>query len=96
MTTLRTYRTRDQWQSIIDDFSSSALSAPKFCAQHNLPYGSFVKWRQKLLPPSISPLAESSPSSFLDLSSLAGTDAQNRWHITLKLGNGVELVLSQT
>ena len=48
MTTPRTFRSRDQWQSIMVDFSSSGLSAPKYCEQNNLPYGSFAKWRQKL------------------------------------------------
>ena len=95
MTTPRIFRSRDQWQSIIDDFSSSGLSAPKFCEHNNLPYGSFAKWRQKLSPSaqSIEPILPD--HSFLDLSSLASSDPGNNWHITLKLGNGVELVLSQ-
>lgn len=95
MTTPRTVRSRDQWQAIIDDFSSSGLSAPKFCEQHDVPYSSFSKWRQKLLSSSVVSSSENSPASFLDLRSLAGADAKNAWHITLKLGNGVELVLSQ-
>ena len=95
MTTPRTFRSREQWQSIIDDFSTSDLSAPKFCKQNDLPYGSFAKWRQKLLSPSTTSNPESPTASFFDLGSLAGADPKSAWHITLKLGNGVELVLSQ-
>lgn len=95
MTTPRTFRSRDQWQSIVDDFSSSGLSAPKFCEQNDLPYGSFAKWRQKLLSPAAASNSEASQASFLDLSSLPGADSKKSWNIILKLGNGVELVLSQ-
>ncbi len=95
MTTSRTYRTRDQWQTILDDFVASGLSAPQFCKQHNLPYGSFANWRQKLSVSTTTNATEPSPASFLDLSALAGASSENHWHITLKLGNGVELVLSQ-
>jgi hypothetical protein len=91
----RKYRTREQWQSIIDDFDQSTLSAPAYCEQNNIPYGSFAKWRPKLSEQS-GPLAPSSePPAFLDLSALSPTDNAAVWHITLKLGNGVELVLSQ-
>lgn len=96
MTTSRIFRSRDQWQSIIDDFSSSGLSAPKFCEQNNLPYGSFAKWRLKLLPTKKSSARKPSDHSFLDLSLLPSVQEKDaQWHITLKLGNGVELVLSQ-
>ena len=96
MTTSRIFRSREQWQSIIDEFSASDLSAPNFCKQFNVPYGSFAKWRKKLASHSVQSVdPDPSDHSFLDLSSLAGTEANNTWHITLKLGNGVELVLSQ-
>lgn len=93
MTTSRIFRSRDQWQSIIDDFSLSGLSAPKFCEQNDIPYGSFSKWRLKLSPSTLS--SSVSSDTFLDLSSLASADSEKHWNITLKLGNGVELVLSQ-
>jgi putative transposase len=96
MTQQRNYRTAKQWQSIIDDFLSSDLSAPKFCEQHNLPYGSFAKWRLKLLPTATQPDTKTAASSFIDLSTLSPLDNQHDWNITLKLGNGVELVLSQS
>ncbi|MFA7556009.1 MAG: transposase [Spongiibacteraceae bacterium] len=44
----RKYRSREQWQSIIDNFAQSTLSAPAYCEQNNIPYSSFAKWRPKL------------------------------------------------
>lgn len=95
MTTSRIFRSHDQWQSIIDEFSASGLSAPKFCQINKVPYGSFSKWRKKLTAPSHPREPKSSQPSFLDLGSLAPEPNSTQWHITLKLGNGVELVLSQ-
>ncbi len=96
MTKSRTFRSREHWQSIIDDFNTSTLSGPKFCEQHKIPYGSFSKWRQKLSATEPLDKTNSSDASFLDLSSLADSQSDSQWHITLKLGNGVELVLSQS
>lgn len=85
-------RTPEQWQSIINDFSASDLSGAQFCKQKNIQYAGFCKWRQRLLN---NPDAPAEPA-FLDLSALAGNSTSPTWNITLKLGNGVELVLSQS
>lgn len=86
-------RTPAQWQTIVDDFVASGLSGQQFCQQNNIKYASFCKWRQRLLSvPEKTPMNEA--ASFLDLSTLGDGNASS-WHITLKLGNGVELVLSQ-
>ena len=95
--TTRTYRSKEQWQSIMDDFQTSGLSGAQYCSQNNLPYASFAKWRTRLSSncQSVEP-AGSSASSFLDLSGLSSRNpGGDHWNITLKLGNGVELVLSQ-
>lgn len=91
-------RTQAQWRSIIDDFATSDLSGAAFCKQHQIQYASFCKWRQKLLPATNAILPDHpSSNAFIDLASLADANGQqsSAWHITLKLGNGVELVLSQ-
>ena len=73
------------------------LSGVKYCEQNDVPYASFCKWRKKLL----SPLAQESRSAsdFIDLGLLSQQAAQSEhpqpWHIVLKLGNGVELCLTQ-
>lgn len=91
----RKYRSREQWQIIIDDFAHSSLSAPAYCQQNNIPYGSFAKWRPKLSALSNQSERSLASPAFLDLSTLSPADNTAAWHITLKLGNGVELVLSQ-
>lgn len=91
----RKYRSREQWQSIINDFAQSTLSAPAYCQQHDIPYGSFAKWRIRLSARLSQTDPVSAQPSFLDLSELSPADSTAAWHITLKLGNGVELVLSQ-
>ena len=94
MSTSRTYRTRDQWQAILDEFTQTDLSAPKFCQQQQIPYGSFSKWRSKLSAKE-NTQATPGPGPFVDLSALR-PQSSVPWRITLKLGNDVELLLSQT
>ena len=38
-------RSRSQWRTVIEEFARSGLSTKQFCAQHELRYGSFMKWR---------------------------------------------------
>ena len=93
-----TRRTPEQWHAIIDDFSGSDLSGSAYCKQHQIQYASFSKWRQKLRPSTKAvQLVRQTSNSFIDLASLTDQKTQDApaWHITLKLGNGVELVLSQ-
>ncbi|MDH5548007.1 MAG: IS66 family insertion sequence element accessory protein TnpB [Gammaproteobacteria bacterium] len=86
-------RTPAQWQTIVDNFVASGLSGQAFCQQNHIKYASFCKWRQRLLSePKKVPLNNAAP--FLDLATL-GDSHSSSWHITFKLGNGVELVLSQ-
>lgn len=81
-----------QWQAFVEQQATSDLSAPKFCQQQNISYASFIKWRQKFSASSAEAKPSSQTGDFVDLSSLAGSGA---WNITLCLGNGVELRLSQ-
>jgi hypothetical protein len=48
MNQTRKHRSAAQWQSILNDFQVSGLSAPKFCEQNAISYASFAKWRHKL------------------------------------------------
>ncbi len=90
-------KSQAQWQAIIEQYRASELSGLHFCQTHDIAYGSFCKWRQRLLSQTTTPaegdeIASSAP--FIDISAL--TRATERpWHIILKLGNGVELCLSQ-
>ena len=92
-----TRRTSEQWHSIINDFSTSALSGAAYCKQHQIQYASFCKWRQKILPSTNTQQSSTPSKPFIDISAMSHQHVQesSAWHITLKLGNGVELVLSQ-
>ncbi len=90
-------RSPEQWKELIEQYSDSSLSAKKFCDAQGIGYASFCKWRQKLTERSTEEAPQSPKSAnpnFIDLGSLATPDEPN-WHIVLKLGNGVELCLSQ-
>ena len=89
-------RSPEQWKSIIDDFTNNDLSGPQYCQQHNIKYASFCKWRQRFLSRT-SNEEKPNEAGFMDLSTLINTDSdRSSWHITLKLGHGVELVLKQS
>lgn len=86
-------RTVEQWQTIINTFSTSGLSGTQFCKQQDIKYASFSKWRKRLSEAEDT-LKPGLPESFLDISALSNGNS-GHWNITLKLGNGVELILSQ-
>lgn len=95
-TTKSPRRTPEQWQAIVTNFSASGLSAPQFCKQQNIQYASFSKWRQRLSTTNVTQPCggdQHASASFIDVSSLVNENTN--WNITLKLGNGVELILNQ-
>ena len=83
------------WETLIDQYQQSGLSGAQFCRDQQLPYASFCKWRQRILEADDSqPTSAVSEPGFVELNTWP--DAPDRpWRITLKLGNGVELLLSQ-
>ncbi len=91
-----TRRTPEQWLSLIEAQQQSGLSAPRYCDHHELSYASFCKWRQRFAESQThrgeTPVG--ARSDFVDLSDLA-VSSPGRWHITLSLGDGVELTLSR-
>ncbi len=88
----------EQWQNLIDQFHQSGLSGAKFCREYNITYANFCKWRQKLSPHSA--VSDTRQPGFIDLNLLSqsptGQTRTPPWHIVLKLGDGIELCLSQT
>lgn len=44
----RIRRSPEQWRAIFTQFESSGLSAPVFCQQQNIAYGTFQRWRQQM------------------------------------------------
>jgi putative transposase len=86
-------RNGEQWQRIVDNWSISGLSAPKYCKQHQLSYAAFSNWRRHFSNTDTTAQHHRS-GEFLNLSSLSEPIASG-WHITLKLGGNIELVLSR-
>lgn len=89
-------RTPEQWHALIHEFKQSGMSGQQFCSEHDVGYASFCQWRRRVENQSTTDVP-----TFIDLGTLGeagmptSTDAASPWHIVLKLGNGVELCLSQ-
>ena len=92
----RPRQTPEQIQSLVTQFHQSELSSAVFCKKHGLAYSSFYKWCKKYsvsAPASVN--RSSPPTQFIDLQAMAAPH-HGAWNIVLRLGNGVELLLSQT
>ena len=88
-TPARIRRHRTEWQAIIRDWQQSNQPASDYCLSNKLSYASFSHWRRRLAKDEGAPQAT---SDFIDLTTLAPTPDAG-WNITLKLGDGVELVI---
>ena len=88
--TNRVRRSHDQWQAINDQLLSSGLKIGEFCIQQGISYQSFYNWRRRNKPAATSPSID-----FIDFSAFNSTHSEQCWNIVLRLGNGVELQLSQ-
>lgn len=91
----RIHRSAAQWQHFIELWQTSGQSAAQFCKTHGLGYVSFCKWRQRFEAEYSADEQRTSPTQFIDLSTLTQTSGTARWSIVLSLGNGVELKLNQ-
>ena len=87
--TKRVRRSQEQWRKVIEQYQANDLSGPKFCAEHDISYASFSKWKQRLL----SQPAESTSAPFIELTPTPVT--HSRWHIELDLGSGIQLRIAQ-
>lgn len=88
------HRTAKQWKDIVEQYHLSGLSGVQFCREQKIPYASFCKWRQKLSQPKLVEEHSCPGPQFIDIGSLPQSVEQS-WHITLKLGDGIELSLTQ-
>ena len=84
----RTYRSKPEWQSIVDQHRDSGLSARRFCEDKSINYVSFCNWRSKLT-------TSDAAVPLIDLSDLVNHSSGSSWRIELDLGGGVKLNLSQ-
>jgi transposase-like protein len=94
--THRQRQTPEQIQSLVTQFHQSELSSTAFCKKYGLAYSSFYTWCKKYSVAKPATINRPSPPAahFIDLQAMA-TPHHESWKIVLKLGNGVELLLSQ-
>jgi len=97
----RTRRTLEQWLELYEQWQESGLSAPVYCKSSGISYQSFQNFRSKFEKGELNISSASEEVSeipaFIDLGSLSNmaSGRDSGWNITLRLGNGVELELSQ-
>jgi hypothetical protein len=95
------------WQQIISEFQQSGQSGTAFCKTRDLVYANFCYWKKLL---SVSQKKEFKKKTFqqkkltdtlpdfmeiLTVPQASTSSSSQEWQIVLKLGNGVELCLSQ-
>ena len=84
-------RTESQWRIIFEQWQKSELSIRQFCDANDVSHQSFYKWKQKF----VNKLQTNNTEPvFIDLSSMEN-NSPHRWHIVLKLDDGMELQLSR-
>lgn len=92
----RIHRSPEQWQALLDQYEASGLSQQAFCQQTGLSYGTFSRWRRRLL--CDRPLAETAgdaPELFVEVANHpAGSPcALSDWDVELQLSEQVFLRL---
>ena len=95
----RVRRTNEQWQVILDQWQESELTPKAFCSQQGITYPSFQAARQRLAGAFGNRRAKAQPvPTFINLEEIPaeGRSSASGWNITLRLGNGIELELSQS
>ena len=86
-------RSREQWQSLINEQKGSKLTQADFCQQNSIAVSSFCNWKRRLSQEgSVTPSAED--STWLSLPEQLFSSAGG-WRIELDLGDGLCLRLTQ-
>lgn len=88
----RIHRSPEQWQSLVDQFEQSGLSQRTFCQQNSLAYGTFARWRRRLLGSNANSDHQANPE-FIEL--LKGPQHRDKtaWDVELQLGESITLRL---
>ncbi len=92
-----TRRTPQQWQTLIEQWHDSGLSAARFCEEQAVGYASFCHWRRRLAdrPSGDRDEPHMDEGAFFDLAALTHGNVASGWSIVLSLGEGIELRLSR-
>lgn len=85
-------RSTQEWQSLVNRQQASGQTAPQFCAEHQISYVSFSKWRKRLTDSKPDRSADT-PPVFVELTQ-AHPPAQ-QWIAELDLGTGAVLRIAK-
>lgn len=90
--TTRTHRTPQQWEAIYQDWQTSGLSMPKFCAQSKIPSQSLYNYTKRRQPQEQSKPKSKAPAEFIELGAIPTTRASNQpMEIVLDIGQNIQL-----
>ena len=93
-TTQRIRRSQAQWRDIFAQFETSRMSAAAFCKERGISYGTFVRWRQRVVS-ATRETAQASVDDWLPIQVTADAEASNGtpqdWEIELALPGGIQL-----
>jgi transposase-like protein len=91
----RVLRSPEKWQAIVAQFEASGMTRRAFCQQAGICYGTFSRWRQRLMAANAQqPLTAPDTSLFVELSGGdAPPTASPSWDVELQLGADVFLRL---
>ena len=92
--TKRPRRSPEQWLALIEQQQTSNLSIAAFCQQQGIGSASFYKWKQHWHNQAATAEPDLT-SGFIDLTKL-NAQPSGVWNIVLRLGNGMELQLSNS
>ncbi len=91
----RIRRSPKYWQGMVDQFEISGLSQRAFCQQAGIAYGTFSRWRRRLLAADVTPPCPAPEAGlFVELPADATPPAASpSWDVELQLGHDVFLRL---
>jgi len=89
--TQRKHRTPEQWEAIYQDWQSSGLSMPKFCAQIKIPPQSLSNYTKRRHPKEqVQPKVKA--AGFVELGALPAASALDHpIEIVLDIGHTIQL-----
>ncbi len=95
----RTFRSRSQWQAIVNDFHDSGLSQITFCKQRGIPVSSLSRW-QRIFAQQTEVVAGQAdfvdvtePLALVPPASVTRDTDNTDWQVELVLGKGIVLRL---
>lgn len=95
----RIFRSRSQWQAIVNDFHRSGLSQVAFCQQHSIPVSSLSRWQRIFAQQTEVAAARgdfvdvTEPLALVPPASVSRDVESTDWQVELALGKNIVLRL---